>query len=107
MSTGFVSGLRARPETLRLVAEALPGITVRVQTETWDTIRAVVSADEPVRELKTRALEIFFPLGVQPDEYVLKLHGWEVLDEDATITATGAREGSIFLLTQRRRRPVR
>jgi hypothetical protein len=38
---------------------------------------------------------------------VLKLHGWEVLDETATLAATGAVDGSIFVLTSRKRRPVK
>jgi hypothetical protein len=40
------------------------------------------------------------------NDYVVKLHGWEVLDENAPISATGARNGSIFLISDRRRRPV-
>jgi hypothetical protein len=33
--------------------------------------------------------------------------GWEVLDEGQSIADVGALDGSIFLLTNRRRRPVR
>jgi hypothetical protein len=35
------------------------------------------------------------------------LRGFEVLDEDLPLTGAGASDGSIFLLTSRRRRPVR
>jgi hypothetical protein len=42
-----------------------------------------------------------------PEEFVMKLRGWEVLDESASLTDAGAIDGSIFLLTYRRRRPVR
>jgi hypothetical protein len=41
------------------------------------------------------------------EDYVMKLAGWEVLDENLSLSAAGARSGSIFLLTSRRRRPVR
>jgi hypothetical protein len=48
---------------------------------------------------------------VSPDEdaseYVIKLRGFEVLDENVSLADAGARNGSIFLLTHRRRRPVR
>jgi len=40
------------------------------------------------------------------DDYVVKLNGFEVLDEDAPISSTVAKNGSIFLITDRRRRPV-
>ena len=36
-----------------------------------------------------------------------KLRGWEVLDEGASLADAGATDGSIFLLTHRRRRPVK
>jgi hypothetical protein len=37
---------------------------------------------------------------------MVKLRGYEVLDEDAPLSSTGARDGSTFLITDRRRRPV-
>ena len=43
----------------------------------------------------------------KPDEFVLKLRGFEVLNEDVSLAEAGAIEGSIFLVTYRRRRPVR
>ncbi len=108
MTSRFVSQLRTREEALQLAPAGTTGVTVRVESpETWDTIKAIVSLDEPVRTLKGRALEILFPLGAQSGDYVLKLRGWEVLDENVSIAAAGATDGSIFLLTQRRKRPVR
>jgi hypothetical protein len=44
---------------------------------------------------------------LRDDDFVLKLNGWEVLDETASLAATGAVDGSIFLVTNRKRRPVR
>ena len=57
--------------------------------------------------LKMAALDALFRTGEQPDEFVLKFRGWEVLDEHASIADAGATDGSIFLLTYRRRRAVR
>jgi hypothetical protein len=37
---------------------------------------------------------------------MVKLNGWEILDENAPISSTDARNGSIFLIADRRRRPV-
>jgi hypothetical protein len=42
-----------------------------------------------------------------PDTLVVKLNGYEVLDEDAALSDIGAFDGSTLLLTYRRRRPVR
>jgi hypothetical protein len=61
-----------------------------------------------VLALKRRALQELFPDapgGVAA--FVLKLGGIEVLDESASLADVGAANGSIFLLTHRRRRPVR
>ena len=75
--------------------------------EVWDTVRAVVSPDEPVISLKLRALDALYPDGELQDDFVMKLRGWEVLDESASLAAAGAVDGSIFLVTNRKRRPVR
>jgi len=109
MSTPFTAQLRARPETLRLGTGNEPVITIRVQIpEVWDTVRIDAPEDTPVAVVKERALQ-----ALMPDEassvasYVMKLAGCEVLDEQAALSDAGAKQGSIFLLTNRRRRPVR
>lgn len=108
MTTPFVTQLRTRRDVLQLAADGAAVITVRVEMpEVWDTIAAVVSPDEPVIALKLRALDALFPDGELQEDFVLKLRGWEVLDERASLAAAGAVNGSIFLLTHRRRRPVR
>ncbi|MEP6619180.1 MAG: hypothetical protein ABJE47_07695 [bacterium] len=108
MTAPFTSQLRARPQALQLAAAGVASITVRIEMpEIWDTIKAVVSADSTVLALKGRALEALCPGGEGQDAFVLKLHGWEVLDETVTLAAAGAVDGSIFLLTHRRRRAVR
>ena len=108
MTEPFVAQLRARGQTIELASPEGPAITVRVEMpEVWDVVRVHASPDERAITLKRRALEALFPGAELHDEdYVLKLNGWEVLDESASLAAAGAVDGSIFLVTNRRRRPV-
>jgi len=104
----FVAQLRARPGVLRVGADGQPRITLRVQMpEVWDVVRIETPASEPVTTIKAQALAALFPEGESPDAFVLKLNGFEVLDESASVADSGATNGSTFLLTHRRRRPVR
>jgi hypothetical protein len=109
MTAPFVAQLRTRGRVIELASPTGPAITVRVEMpEVWDTVRMHASPDEPVLTLKRRALEALYPGSeLHDDDYVLKLSGWEVLDESASLAAAGAVDGSIFLVTHRRRRPVR
>ena len=108
MSAPFVSQLRTRGDTITMTEAGAGAITVRVQLpEAWDTVRVAVSPNEPVLALKVRALAALSPENEYHDEFVMKLRGFEVLDENASINAVGGVDGSIFLLTLRRRRPVR
>lgn len=108
MTQPFTAQLRSRPEVLRLGTGNEPVITVRVQVpEVWDTLRVEAPADTPVVVLKARALEALMPDVPHHESFVTKLGGWEVLDEGASIGAAGAKDGSIFLITSRRRHPVR
>jgi hypothetical protein len=103
----FVAQLRARPEAIRLGTGASPVITVRVQVpEIWDTVRIDAPPDTSVLTVKEHALNALVA-GSDPSEWVVKLRGFEVLDESATLEAAGAVNGSTFLVTSRRRRPVR
>ena len=105
----FVTGLRSRPDTLHLGApDAADRWTVRVQmAEVWDAVRVSAPASEPVLAVKVAALEALFPAASFHDDYVVKLGGIEVLDENAALREVGARDGSIFLVASRRRRPIR
>ncbi len=83
-------------------------ITMKVtMPDLWETIAVRCEGDTPVSTLKRAAPEAFNQPTLFPEDYVLKLRGFEVLDESAPVTVAGAREGSTFLLTFRRRRPVR
>jgi hypothetical protein len=109
MTEPFVNQLRARRDPVVMCDPAGAGVclTIRVEMpEVWDTVKIVLAPEEPVVAMKVRALEALYPDGEFHEEFVLKLRGFEVLDESASIAATGAIEGSIFLLTHRHRRPV-
>ena len=103
-----VNVLRARKGVVALGAEGPGACTVRVQVpELWDTVAVRCAADTTCATLKQAVLDAFGERHHPVDEYVLKLRGFEVLDEAAAVTAAGAREGSTFLMTYRHRRPVR
>ena len=98
MST-VIASLRTRPEPIRLCVGMGTCMTVRVEVpEVWDAVRV---------EAPPVALAVLFPDGGAPSEFVMKLNGFEMLDEQATLRDVGAVEGSTFLLTSRRRRPVK
>lgn len=104
----FVTGLRSRTGTIDFARAGEPSITIRVEMpDVWDVVRAKASPNEPVVTIKRAALDAFGVEAGMPEEFVMKLRGWEVLDESASLTDAGAIDGSIFLLTSRRRRPVR
>ena len=100
--------LRSRPGAVRLGAPGEATISVRVQMpEVWDLVLFEAPPSTPVHELKERALRELYPEPWQPEEFVMKLNGFEVLDEGVAAGEAGARDGSTFLLTSRLRRPVR
>lgn len=105
--TALVDQLRSKRPPLELASG--PGaITVRVQVaEMWDAIRVTTHPDVAVTELKQRVVNEFYPGHEYLDDFVLKLRGWEMLDENQSIKAGGMVDGSIVLLAHRRRRPVR
>lgn len=103
-----LNGLRARPDVLTLGGAGADAITVRVQmTELWDTIAVRCSPDTSVLALKQATLDAFMPIHQPTSDFVMKLRGFEVLDEAAPLSVAGARDGSTFLLSYRFRRPVR
>jgi len=103
----FVGSLRTRGEPLRLGSQTGNPMKVRAQVlEAWDAIRIDADPSASVRSLKQLALRELYPENIPDEEFVVKLNGFEILDEDAPLSATGARNGSTFLVTDRRRRPV-
>lgn len=106
--SALVNGLRARPGVLALGQDGPGAITVRVQIpELWDAITVRCAEGTTCLALKHAVLAAFGEFNDLADEYVLKLRGFEVLDEQAPVTVAGARDGSTFLLSFRLKRPVR
>ena len=103
----FVTRLRTRG-VLRLAPQGASAWTVRVEMpEVWNAVAIQATPGTDVAVLKQAALEALFPAADFPGDFVMKLRGFEVLDEGLSLEAAGAVDGSIFLLTFRRRRPVR
>jgi hypothetical protein len=103
----FVDGIRTQGVAYKLGAPTGAPLQLRAQVlEAWDAIRIDADPSASVKSLKQLALRELYPDSKHEQEYVVKLHGWEILDEDAPISSTAARNGSIFLITDRRRRPV-
>ena len=103
----FVTELRTREGAIR-VGSGAPSLTLRVQApEVWDVVVVETSPSTPVSDVKRAAVSALLGAGVDPDDIVMKLRGFEVLNESASVADTGAVDGSIFLATYRRRRPVR
>ena len=108
MSAPFVTGLRSRPSTIRLAPDGAGVITIRVEMpEVWDVVRIAVAPNQPVLAVKVRALTALFPEAQLHEDFVVKLRGWEILDEALSLADAGVIDGSILLLTHRRRRAVR
>lgn len=82
-------------------------MTIRVSlADLWETVRVSASPETPMTELKRRVVAEFFP-DAYPEDFVLKLRGWEVLNENGSLQDCGVADGSILLMAYRRRRAVR
>jgi hypothetical protein len=104
----FVTQLRSRPGVISLAEPGQGTISLRAQVlEVWDTVRIDVSPSEPVLTVKVRALEALYPEADFHDDFVVKINGFEVLDENASVESSGAKDGSTYLITRRRRVPIR
>lgn len=109
MTPRFVTTLRARPTPICLAPEGTSGVwTMRVQVaEAWDAVRVQLLPNTRVADLKRAAMDELMPDVDALDGYVVKLGGFEVANEGVTVEASGATDGSTFLIIARRRRPVR
>ena len=108
MSTALVGQLRAKRAPIAIGQPGPGALTLRVQVaEMWDAVRVVANPDTPVAEVKKRVVEAFSLGHVLLDEFVLKIRGWEMLNEQLPLAESGVVDGSILLLGYRRRRPVR
>lgn len=108
MSSALVDQLRVNRAPIILAQPGAGAITLRVQAAAlWDAVRVVARPDATVAEVKQRVVAEFFPGDEYVDDFVLKIRGWEMLDERLPLSGAGVQDGSILLLAYRRRRPVR
>jgi hypothetical protein len=108
VSAALVGELRSGRPPIALAQEGAGSITLRVQVaEMWDAVRVVARPEAIVAEVKQKVVAEFFPGHQYADDFVLKLRGWEMLDEAQSLSKAGVIDGAIVLLAYRRRRPVR
>ena len=108
MSAPFVTELRTPAYVIVVGDEATATMHIRVQAaELWNTIRVDAAPGESVLGVKLAALAAFYPDGAISDDFVVKLHGFEILHENESISSVGVSDGSTLLLIRRRRRAVR
>ncbi|MDQ6830270.1 MAG: hypothetical protein M3081_15545 [Gemmatimonadota bacterium] len=107
-SAPFTASLRRRAAPIRIGASGdAPVANIRVEIpELWDVVLVEAPLSEPVLAVKNAALAVLDPRADQRD-YVMKLRGFEMLDESRSLAESGAVDGSIFLLTRRRRRATK
>lgn len=104
----FVNDLRATDRVVMVGGGNGKLLQIRVQiAELWDTVRVDAPASETVDSVKVAALGEFYGSGESPGDYVVKLHGFEILDEGMSLESAGVKDGSTLLVSQRRRRPVK
>jgi hypothetical protein len=103
----FVTTLRTHRAPLHAGAPGAAPWTLRVEVpDVWDAVTLEAAPGASVAGVKHAALEALYP-SADPAAFVTKLNGIEVLNESVSVREAGALDGSIFLVTFRRRRPVR
>ena len=108
MTAPFVTEIRTSDDLITVGAGSGDTLHLRVQTaELWDAQRLDAAASSSVAKVKEAALASFFPHGAESADYVVKVRGFEILDESESLAAAGIRNGSTLLIAMRRRRPVR
>ena len=82
---------------------------VRVMvTDVWDQVFLAVEPTTTVAELKRQALvQALKRPQVRAEDYVVKFHGAQVLDEKTTLAQLGAAANSPFIVLPARRHAVR
>ena len=81
----FVNTLRNQGPPLRLGSGSGQVLHLRAQVlEAWDAVRVDADYSASVQSLKDLALQTLYP-NVEQNDYFVKLHGWEILDEAASL----------------------
>ena len=108
MTAPFVTELRTGDDVIVVGNGDGDILHLRVQAaELWDTLRVDAPESATVASVKSAALAQFYPGGADAPDFVVKVRGFEVLNENETLAASGVRDGSTLLLANRRRRPVK
>ncbi len=108
MTAPFVTELRTDDEVIVLGNGDGNVLHLRVQAaELWEALRVDAPDSSTVASVKNAALAEFYPGATGEAEFVVKVRGFEILNENETLAASGIRDGSTLLLAARRRRPVR
>ena len=82
-------------------------IPVRVMVEdAWDEVTLDLPPATPVEETKRRALTMA-RVARNPDDYLVKYRGAELLDERRTLAESGVVANAPLIVMARRRRAVR
>ena len=81
---------------------------VRVMvTDVWDQVFLAVEPTTTVAELKRQALaQALKRANVPVDEYIVKFHGAQVLEEATTLAALGVAPNAPLIVLPARRQPV-
>ena len=80
-------------------------VRIKVQ-DVWDEVRLDLPESTPVGEAKRRALRLTH-IPDDPDRYLVKFRGAEVLDESRSLGQAGIVPNAALIVLSRRRRPVR
>lgn len=109
MSGRFVTTLGTRSVPVRLVSDSASLVwTLRVHSaEAWDAIKVDVAPSTMVHEVKQAAMRALMPDVAALDQYVVKLGGFEIVNENVSVQSSGAVDGSTLLIMSRRKRAVR
>jgi hypothetical protein len=74
--------------------------------DVWDEVPLDLPPATSLAELKRAALEAT-KVNRDPDEYVIKFRGFELLDESRSLVDAGLVPNGAVIVLPRRRRPVR
>ncbi len=74
--------------------------------DVWDEVALDLPPDTPLADMKRRALELSKVDG-DPNSYVVKYRGAEILDEQRTLAQSGVVRNAALIVLRKRRRPVR
>ena len=74
--------------------------------DAWDEVPLDLPPAASVADLKRAALEAT-KVNRDPDEYVIKFRGFELLDESRSLVDAGLVPNGALIVLPRRRRPVR